>query len=117
MTSRFVTTALTAIAALVFAAGCSLLPIQAAQMEVDGITVTCRITHSSIEGSDTLGPGPEAQTLCRSRAREAVGTILASQPSAEIESIDVAANGSVSACYTVLEVRTCTNILPPVPTL
>lgn len=106
-----------AAAALVFAAGCALLPIQAAVMEVDGVTVTCRITDSSIEGNDTLGPGPEAQTLCRSRAREAIGTILASQPTAQIESVDVGANGSVSACYTVHEVRTCTDILPAMPTI
>lgn len=117
MTNRFGIAALAAIASLVLATGCALLPIQAAQMEVDGVTVTCRITHTSIGGTDTLGPGPEAQTLCRSRAREAMGTILASQPGAEIESIDVAANGSVSACFTVLEVRTCTDVLPAMPTL
>jgi hypothetical protein len=103
--------------ALVFSAGCSLLPIQAAVMEVDGVTVTCRITDSSIEGNDTLGPGPEAQSLCRSRAREAMGTVLASQPEAQIESVDVKANGSVSVCFTALEVTSCQDILPAMPTL
>ena len=29
------------------------------------MTVTCSINTSSIEGGDTLGPGPESQTLCR----------------------------------------------------
>jgi len=106
-----------AIVALLFAAGCSLLPIQAAVMEVDGVSVTCRITDSSIEGNDTLGPGPEAQTLCRSRAREAIGTIRASQPDAQIESVDVKADGSVSACFTSLAVRSCADILPAMPTL
>lgn len=106
-----------AIAALLFVAGCSLLPMQAAVMEVDGVSVTCRITDSSIEGNDTLGPGPEAQTLCASRAREAMGTVLASQPQAEIESVDVKANGSVSVCFTALGVRSCQDILPPMPTL
>jgi hypothetical protein len=103
--------------ALMLASACSILPIQAMTMEVNGVTVTCRIQNSSIEGSDTLGQGPESQSLCASRAREAQGTILASQPTAEIESIDVAANGSVSACFTVYEVRTCTEVLPALPTL
>ncbi len=115
--NRFIAIVALATATLISAAGCSLLPIQAAMMDVDGVPVTCRITDSSIEGNDTLGPGPEAQTLCRSRAREAQGTILASQPNAQIESIDVAANGSVSACYTVLQVRSCTDVLPAMPTL
>jgi hypothetical protein len=104
------------IVALVLA-GCSLLPIQAATMEVDGVTVTCRITDSSIEGNDTLGPGPEAQTLCSSRAREAMGTVLASQPAAQIESVDVKANGSVSVCFTAVGVTSCQDVLPAMPTL
>ena len=105
------------VAALLFAAGCSLLPNQVPTVEVAGVTVTCRIDDSSIEGADALGPGPETQTLCRSRAREAMGTILASQPESEIESIDIAANGAVSACFTVNQVRSCTDILPAMPTL
>jgi hypothetical protein len=117
MTHRFGIATVVLALAMLLGSGCSLLPGQAPTMEVDGITVTCRVTNSSIQGADTLGPGPEAQTLCRSRAREAVGTILASQPGAEIESIDVAANGAVSACYTAVGVRTCTNVLPQMPTL
>jgi hypothetical protein len=84
-------------------------------MEVDGVTVTCRINSSSIEGGDPLGP--ESQTLCRSRAREAIGTVLGAQPGAEIESVEIAADGSASACYTVVGVRTCQQVLPAMPTL
>ena len=105
------------VAALMLVSACAILPMQAMTMEVNGVTVTCRIQDSSIEGSDTLGQGPESQSLCASRAREAQGTILASQPNAEIESIDIAANGSASACFTVNGVRTCTEILPAMPTL
>src|SRR5262245_7067483 len=112
MKSRFGIATFICSMALVIATGCAAGPGQVATMEVHGVTVTCRVNTSSIQGADTLGPGPEAQTICRSRAREAVGTILASQPTAQVESVDVAANGSVDACYTALGVRTCTNILP-----
>jgi len=105
------------VATLTLASACAILPMQAMTMEVNGVTVTCRIQDSSIEGSDTLGQGPESQSLCASRAREAQGTVLASQPNAEIESIDVAADGSVDACFTVLGVRSCTEVLPAMPTL
>ncbi len=106
-----------ALAALVIAGACALLPIQALTMEVDGVPVTCRISNASIESDDTLGPGPETQTLCRSRAREAVGTVLGAQPDAQIESVEIGANGSATVCYTVLGVRSCPQVLPAMPTL
>ena len=97
--------------------GCSLLEPSAMTMEVDGVTVTCSINTSSIEGEDTLGPGPESQSLCRSRAREAMGTVLGAQPSAQIESVAIAANGSASVCYTAAGARSCPQVLPAIPTL
>ena len=97
--------------------GCSLLEAPAMTMEVDGVTVTCRINTSSIEGGDPVAPGPESQTLCRSRAREAMGTVLGAQPSAQIESVSIAANGSASVCYAVAGVSTCSQVLPAMPTL
>ena len=104
------------LAALLFG-GCSLFEAPALTMEVDGVTVTCRINNSSIEGGDTLGPGPESQSLCRSRARDAMGTVSGAQPSAQIESVAIAGNGSASVCYTVAGVRSCPQVLPAMPTL
>ncbi len=117
MNRSIIIKASTLIAALLLATGCALLPIQASTMQVDGVTVTCRIVDSSIEGADTLGQGPESQTLCISRAREAMGTVLGANPQAEIESVDVAANGSATVCYTVNSVKSCPQVLPPMPTL
>ena len=96
---------------------CSLLlpSGQAMTMEVDGVPVTCEIRDSSIEGADPLGP--EAQTECASRAREAMGTVLGAQPSAQIESVSITANGAATVCYTVAGVRSCPQVLPAMPTL
>ena len=106
-----------ALAALLLVGACSLFPGQAMTLEVDGVTVKCSISDSSIEGGDPLGPGPESQTLCTSRAREAIGTVLGAQPQAAIESVDIAANGSATVCYTVAGVRSCPQVLPAMPTL
>jgi hypothetical protein len=103
--------------AVIVVGGCQLFQGPAMTLEVDGVTVTCRISDSSIEGDDPLGPGPEAETLCRSRAREAVGTVLGPNPEAQIESVDIAADGSVTVCYTDLGVRSCPQVLPAMPTL
>ena len=111
------TRTLAVILAVLLIGGCSLLDAPTMTMEVDGVTVTCGINTSSIEGGDTLGPGPESQTLCRSRAREAMGTVLGAQPSAQIESVAIAGNGSASVCYTVAGVRSCPQVLPAMPTL
>jgi hypothetical protein len=96
---------------------CSILPGRAMTLDVDGVPVTCSITDSSIEGGDPLAPGPESQTQCIARAREAMGTVLAAQPSAQIESVSIAANGGATVCYSVAGVRSCPQVLPAMPTL
>ena len=94
--------------AVLLATGCSWLPGQAMPRTVDGVTVTCSINVSSIEGGN---PGPESQTLCTSRAREAMGTVLATQPRADIESVNIAANSASEYCCAPGEVL-C-DITPP----
>jgi hypothetical protein len=99
---------------VVVAAGCSLLPGSQPKMtlDVDGVTVTCDLSTSSIEGAN---PGPQAETLCRARARDAMGVVLANTPNAQIESVAIGADGATSVCYTNLGTRTCPQVLPAGP--
>jgi hypothetical protein len=79
---------------------------------VDGVTVTCDLTASSIEGANAPS---QAETLCRARARDAMGVVLASQPAAQIESVAIASNGATTVCYTAAGTRTCPQVLPAGP--
>lgn len=98
----------------ILVAACTLLPGNGQQMtlEVDGVPVTCRLNTSSIDGGNEFGPGPEAESQCRARSREAVGTLLANQPSAQIESVDIAADGATTVCFTNAGARSCPQVLP-----
>jgi len=81
-------------------------------LDVDGVTVTCDLGTSSIEGAN---PGTQAESLCRARARDAMGVVLATAPSAQIESVAIAADGSTSVCYTNLGTQSCPQVLPAGP--
>jgi hypothetical protein len=101
-------------AALLMLSACSLLPggQPAMTLEVDGVTVTCNMNTSSIEGANPYGPGPEAETQCRAVARTAIGTLLSNFPNAELQSVSIAANGAATVCYTNAGAQSCQQVLP-----
>ena len=102
------------IAALLLLAACSLLPggQPAMTLDVDGVTVTCNMNTSSIEGANPYGPGPEAESQCRAVARTAMGTLLSSLPNAEVQSVSIAANGAATVCFTNAGAQSCQQVLP-----
>jgi hypothetical protein len=81
-------------------------------LEVDGVAVTCDLSASSIEGANSAA---QSETLCRARARDAMGVVLASQPAAQIESVAIAADGATTVCYTSAGTRACPQVLPAGP--
>jgi hypothetical protein len=93
---------------------CSLLPggQPALTLDVDGVTVTCDMNTSSIEGANPYGPGPEAETQCRAVARTAIGTLLSNLPNAEVQSVAIAANGAATVCFTNAGSQSCQQVLP-----
>jgi hypothetical protein len=101
-------------ALLISLSACSLLPGRQALMtlEVDGVTVTCNMTTSSIEGGNPYGAGPEAESQCRAVARTAIGTLLSNLPNAEVQSVDIAANGAATVCFTNAGSQSCQQVLP-----
>ena len=99
--------------ALLVLGACSLLPGKPVMtLEVDGVTVTCNMTTSSIEGANPYGQGPEAETQCRAVARNAMGTLLGTLPNAEIQSVAIAANGAATVCFTNAGSQSCQQVLP-----
>ena len=107
-------TSMSTIAALLMLAACSLLPggQPALTLDVDGVTVTCNLNTSSIQGANPYGPGPEAETQCRAVARTAIGTLLSNLPNAEIQSVAIAANGAATVCFTNAGSQSCQQVLP-----
>jgi hypothetical protein len=105
---------LTTAAAVLVLAGCSLLPggQPAMTLVVDGVTVTCDLNTSSIQGGNPYGQGPEAESQCRAVARSAIGTLLANLPTAEVQSVDIAANGAATVCFTNAGAQSCQQVLP-----
>jgi hypothetical protein len=101
-------------AALLLLAACSILPDgqPAMTLEVDGVTVTCAMNTSSIEGANPYGPGPEAETQCRAVARTALGTLMSNLPNAEVQSVSIAANGAATVCFTNAGSQSCQQVLP-----
>lgn len=102
------------LASAVLGSACNLLPggAQTLTLNVDGVTVTCRLNTSSIEGNNPYGPGSEAESQCRARARDAMGTLLATQHNAEIQSVDIASDGATTVCFTNAGASSCQQILP-----
>ncbi len=101
-------------AALLMLAACSLLPggQSAMTLDVDGVTVTCDMNTSSIEGGNPYAAGPEAETQCRAVARTAIGTLLSNLPNAEVQSVSIAANGAATVCFTNAGSQSCQQMLP-----
>jgi hypothetical protein len=101
-------------------AACALLPGQTmvsgeSHFTQDGYEVTCRWAETAIEGTQISGIDPEAESYCRARARDAVGTVLAREPDAEVISVTVEADGSASACTQDVDVVGCGQVLGPMP--
>ena len=95
---------LAVLAVVLIAAGCSTVGPGANGPEStftqNGYTVICRWTRTAISGGGgTPTVGPESESFCRSRAREAVGTLLIGVPGAEIQTVTIAADGSATVCY------------------
>lgn len=80
----------------------------------DGYVVTCQWTGSAIVGQPTPVNNNEALSFCRSRAREAAGTVTAQTTGANVSSVTIAADGSATVCYGVAG-ATCAQILGPLP--
>ena len=81
----------------------------------NGYTVTCQWTGSAINAGGAPSIGPEAESFCRSRAREAVGTLLTTNPGAQVQSVTISSNGSAEVCYGDASRPTCAEILPRFP--
>jgi hypothetical protein len=81
----------------------------------DGYTVSCSWSRSAINGQPTPVGNNEAISFCRSRAREAVGTIIAQVPgNPPIESVAIIADGSATVCYGAGS-PVCESVLGPLP--
>jgi hypothetical protein len=82
---------------------------------MDGYAVTCSWTGGAINAGGPPTIGPEAETFCRSRAREAVGTLLAKTPGVTVQSVTIASDGSAEVCYGDPQKPTCADVLPAAP--
>src|SRR3954447_18181730 len=81
----------------------------------NGYTVTCEWAGSAVEGQGGTGT-TEALSFCRSRAREAAGTVTATTPSATVQSVTIDSDGSATVCYGAGG-GTCREVLGPLPGL
>jgi hypothetical protein len=106
------------VAALLLAA-CSLLPggPQPVTFTLNGAEVTCHATQSSIQGAEATGPGSQTESFCRARARDAIGTLLTRVPNAQVQTVEIAADGSAVVCYGPSGSSTCADVLPALPGL
>ena len=82
----------------------------------NGYTVTCQWTGSAINAGGAPSIGPEAESFCRSRAREAVGTLLTTNPGAQVQSVTISSNGSAEVCYGTHPGRHAPRSCPASPT-
>jgi hypothetical protein len=81
--------------------------------EQDGYTVTCEWGGSAIGGQGGTG-STEALSFCRSRAREAAGTVTSTTPNATVQSVTVEPDGSATVCYGAGG-GNCREVLGPLP--
>jgi hypothetical protein len=79
----------------------------------DGYTVTCEYSGSAVEGQGGTGT-TEALSFCRSRAREAAGTVSATTPVGNVQDVTIKADGSATVCYGA-DGGNCQQVLGPLP--
>jgi hypothetical protein len=81
--------------------------------EQSGYTVTCEWSGSAIGGQGGTA-STEAISFCRSRAREAAGTVTSTTPNAMVQSVTIEQDGSATVCYGAGG-GNCHEVLGPLP--
>jgi hypothetical protein len=71
------------------------------QLTVQGYPVTC--TLADTDSTTTTDP----LSLCSARARDAIGTMLATHPNATLNTVTIQPDGSWTVCYTEAGAESC----------